>query len=229
VRVSKYLVAAIAVALLMFAGHTSAGITTYTDRAAFDAALGNVTADINVHDEDFNSITVDTSFHSTGLNFNGFDAIGQGDLTSTGNIIDAPDPNQISTGKQSINGSSYLRGYHLDNSTTRHFRLTFDGPAIAWASDIDDIEQGSSDLQLSTGETIDLQTSSDFIGVIADTNTPFAWVQSIGGTSGAGDAVGYDNMTTALLIPEPASLMALVAATGILVTRRRRTDEPIAG
>jgi len=215
---SRYCIVAAVVVCALIGTHAEAAVTVYTDRTDFlnDVAL---LSGVNVLHEDFNGFTSDTPFQGTTLALNGFDVSGIGTAGTTFNLIDVSPFG--SSGKQDIDGTTYLRGHHNEN--TRYYQMDFPVPALAWGGDIADVEQAGTNLLIDGITTLDLTdtgaSGQQFIGVISD--TPFSSLRAVGGGSG-GDAVGIDNVVT--VVPEPTTI-ALAALGALALLRQRRRGE----
>jgi hypothetical protein len=194
-----------------------AAITTYTDRALFEAALTGLNPSYERFDENLNGFSSDVSFHSSSLALNGFSIAGFGASSSTINLVDTS-PFE-SSGKQSFDTSSYLRLHHFES--TRGYTVTFSPGALAWGADVVDTERASSNLNLSDGTTLDFPTTgasnTSFIGFISDQQI-FS-MTSVGGVTG--DAIGIDNVTT-VLVPEPSSAGIFVGSIALVMLLRRQ-------
>jgi hypothetical protein len=193
------------------------GITSYTDRAVFEAALAGLDPSYDQFDENLDNSVADQSFQSSPVALHGFSIEGFGASSTTINIIDVS-PFE-SSGKQSFDTSPYLRVHHFESS--RGYTITFAPGAFAWGADVVDVERGNSNLLLSDGSTLDFASdgarSKNFIGFISDQEI-FS-MTSVGGVTG--DAIGLDNMTT-ILVPEPASAALLLGLLSSFAIFKRR-------
>lgn len=213
----RIVTAGVVVICAAMASHASAGVTVYTDRSAFLSAVAGLPGHPDTYIEDFNEFNADSAtFYTNPLALNGFSAQAFGTVTTSANLVDASP--FASSGKQDIDGTAYLRGQH-QILPAMYYQLDFTYPSIAWGADVADVEQSGTNLQLSTGQVLDLAVTGasgqQFIGVISD--TPFTSVTAIGG--GGGDTVGLDNIVT-VAVPEPATLaIGLVTGMGLLLRR----------
>lgn len=213
----------IAAAMVLVGGAAQAAtLTTFDDRALFDAATTTST-------EDFESFIRDTSFLYTTLDIGPFtvtnNAAVDPDLDDY-NFIDVP-PQAFST--LPPDASTHLVGGLFDGDT---IVLTFDSPITAFGADFRGFVPSSQFSQFEiAGQTLDSPRASGFptlfFGVISD--SPFSTVTVRGLGFPIGDSFGMDNVAygsaSPAAIPVPATLPLLalaLAAIGGLATARRR-------
>ena len=183
-------VTGLVVAGIVFAMGSSAGaatITSFTDRATFNTAVG-----IPLTLETFNSFGVETSFNITPLDVGDFTLSILGTTPfNNKNFIDIPPP-QIS--QFDVDGSTIA---NVTTTDTNSFEISFDSAITAFGADFASFNDGSvrSEIILA-GETISPSVVGNldvrFIGFISD--TPFLTVRfdSVGGVR---DGYGLDNVS----------------------------------
>jgi len=193
---------------------SSASITTFANRALFEAALLDLSSEYERFDEDLNAFSVDTSFQGISLPLNGFSIAGTGASTTANKIDSAPFE---ASGKQQIDNTPFLRAQHQTSGAASNYSITFERATFAWGADIDDVEQGTTSLLLSDGSVLDL--NNGFVGFVSTVG--LTSMASNGG--GTGDSVGIDNITL-VAVPEPAASAAIVGfcVLGLLARRRGR-------
>lgn len=209
-------VAALPILLGLLAAESSAAITVYNNRSNFETALASMSASTQRFDENFGSFTVDTDYATQSIALSGFSIESFGNSDAARFKIDAP----ALTAKQEIDGTAYLAGNH--QGTSRGYRFVFGALTLAWGGDFSDIENGTTGLALSDGTNLDLPnvglSNTGFIGFIS--NVGITSLTSVGG--GTGDQVGWDNVTTVSVVPEPSSALILgLGALGLVALRRR--------
>ena len=188
--------------------HATASLTIYTDRTAWENAVGNI-----FMTENFNSVTPFDL--SDGLNDVGlFDifVVGTANLTFPNSIID---PN-ITPNSLNIDGTTFLRGASLPASFPT---LIFSDPIIGFGADwTSPTSAGMLTLQI-LGDVVEFDVHAPlggFLGVVSDTLfTEVAMPAENAFTEG----YGMDNVSFA--IPAPGAL-AFIALAGLMGTRRRR-------
>jgi hypothetical protein len=227
---------ALAHLLLSFGIASSAGaaIMSYTDRTDWNDAVGG---DLFV--EDFDDITMDTPFSSSGVDVGPF-TIQQGGgnpVLPDVNLIDAS-PFSFS-GNEDVNGSTYALGYVNSTAgtvaTSTFIAMLFDVPVAAWGADFANANNtlGIDLYLIPTGaagmnDWIFYDASAagtGFFGFADNSGELYAGVAIVAGgvdVGGSGERFGFDNVSGAT-IPEPgtAALLAL-GLGGLAVAGRRR-------
>lgn len=211
----KYLAAA---AVLVAATPGLATVTSFTDRAGFEAAAGTLVT------QDFNGVAADTSFNNQTRAFAGFTVRGDDPLNQAGgnNYIDVPPLNDaLSPANFSVDGTTLLNAVVFPNSTSVTF--TFNRAITAVGFDTRRMQNLPTLMQIGVaGETIIPGVLPFFLGFVSD--TPFTTL-TFSGQAGAqfGDSFSIDNFSfSANAVPEPASWAMLIAGFGLVGASGRR-------
>jgi hypothetical protein len=206
-----YLVALILVLSTAGVGH--AAPTTFSDRTAWEAAIGAPT-DIFV---DFNEFDQDTGYEGIPLDLGPFSISVQGTPIDGRHMIDvAPFFNT------SVDGTPYADVFINRGLTSR---ITFDTPVLAWGFDI--FAAGRTDFPL----FMDLETTSGtqsvslieptslvFFGVVMD---PIEAISSITFRNATNDGFGLDNIAAASVpVPEPSTGLLLGLGLAFFAARK---------
>jgi hypothetical protein len=204
--------------LLLVSQPSKAGITTYTDRAAWLAALGSPLSD----SENFETFASDASFQAGPVNLSGFTLgqVGPGDFR---NLIEV-DPFQFNDNNGTAHASMYV-----DFGVTQ-VELTADAPMRAFGADF----SGSGGAELvnvslfTSGATLPLRdvpevpNTAEFWGYIATGVDVSHRLRFAGRTNlGGGEGFGMDNVGL-VVVPEPSTAAVSVAIGVALAVRRRR-------
>ena len=205
-----------AFALTLVCGHASAAtITSYTDRALFEAALTGA-----VEIEDFSSVAADDSFAAGSAAVGGLTVSAEGDGFGLYNLIDVP----AVFPEVDLNGTTVLNFFTLDGANAS---ISFDEPVFAFGADFFNFNDDFLRTQIGVlGQLIAPPPSDDdtptFFGILSP--EAFDRVDFVGL---ANDVFGVDNVTTAdspSVVPLPASFPMLIVGLGglLLIQRRRR-------
>ena len=164
-------------------------LTTFTDRASWEAAVGN-----NFSIETFDSVTTDQRFDTTKV---------VGDLTLEGDdgsgnelVIDAQ---PLQTTSFDINGSTQVQGRTDSAGTNDFFTIDFASPMLAFGATFDDVSDvGISEMIMSSSgvesNRVDIPDNGNgqsFFGFVADEE--FTTIQFDPSSSG-GDNFGMDDV-----------------------------------
>ncbi|MEM8637485.1 MAG: PEP-CTERM sorting domain-containing protein [Cyanobacteria bacterium P01_G01_bin.54] len=215
IKRSVLILALVAAGGALHSGSAEALVTTYTDRAAFQAAAGTTVL------EDFNSFTEDASFAGGGV-------LDVGDFTLSGtspfpafNLVDVPPDNTISAFR--IDGTPFVSTI---TNTVDSFTIEFESEISAFGAEFNYISDDSLSRVRTTSVDLGLGEPSieipflqpGFFGFVSDTK-----FSSLTFTSNTGDTWSLDNVEYAVAeVPEPGMLVCL-AALGLLgvVTRKQ--------
>jgi hypothetical protein len=187
--------------------YASATVTTFTDRAFWEAEIGG-SPDYLV---DFNEMSVDTFFLDTP-----FDA---GPFSLTANM----------EGEDYIDTAPFHPNFAIDGTPHVHASL---GPAgsgelvemdmevgvWAWGADFSEIDYGGMEMVLTTDvgtETISGPDQNGFFGLIMSSSETLLKIEFVG--LGTGEDFGMDNVA----LPEPTTLSLLTLGCMPLLRRRR--------
>ena len=206
----RSLQAALAAALTLGSvGGASAAITTFTDRGAFQAALGGFSI------ENFNSVVGEPSFQSSPLIVGSLTLQGFGTQFDR-NFIDQP-PQQFSV--FDIDGTTNVNAVTADGGTGG-FTITFASAVTGFGADFAAFQDFVLRSQIVIGSDI-VQPAINggnvvqFLGYTS--TTPFTSVRFEG--VGAADGFAFDNVTfggVAAAVPEPATwAMMLIGFAGL--------------
>ncbi|MGG7566067.1 VPLPA-CTERM sorting domain-containing protein [Rhodovulum sp. DZ06] len=211
----RLILAAAALAALTATPALSASFTTFTDRAAFEAAVG---AGLTV--ETFDSVLVDTSFGGGGSATVG--AVTMSATLDIGgyNMIDAPSV----TAEVNVNGTTALNVGTLGSDTAT---MSFASSIFAFGADFFNFNDGVQRTRIEVGADVLLPPvtpsyTPTFFGFISD-----AAFSSLQFTALQSDAYGIDNVSFATAtsdVPVPAAapmLLAGIAGLGLLRRRAR--------
>ncbi len=194
---------------LMLAGQASAVTIKYTDRSAWEAALGSAT----IMTEDFDSITAaNITSGTTSIGMLSIEAVNAGGLTK---IDDG-------TGVRNINGSNYLQ-LITDDDPVRSAILHLPDSAFAWGMDYN--QYGSGDQTYVTfsdivADTVGPHGASAFVGYISDIE--FNEIQFTDPHPSLA-IIGMDNFSfVESAVPEPATLALMGLGLAGIGFRRRR-------
>lgn len=197
----------------------SADIITFTDRAAWEAAVDAITlVDFNAETSD-HFIDPDSPFFGSAFDAGPF-TITEIGSQGTGTKIDAP---PVFTDLD-IDGTSLLLS-SLQALTSRVTVLTYDAPIVAWAADVRSRFGGEEVNYDFVGaglfsDPVGLTTS--FFGMLS-TDQSFSVISM---NSNFASSFGFDNIASAtslVRVPEPSTLSLFGAALlGFGLVRRRR-------
>ena len=217
----RFLIIVTVVAL--FAAGASAAVTTFTDRAAWEAAIGD-SPDILV---DFDGVTVDTSFVGTPFDAGPFSLVGSSDVYD---FIDAA-PFEGVEGEWAIDGTTYALS-EVSLADADEFEMTFDTLVTAWGADFSKVDFGGLDLVLTSDvgtTTVSVPTipATGFFGFVTSPPESISSITFVARSEG--EAFGMDNVALFPGTPIPtvsewglAVMTLLVLTAGTLVFARRR-------
>ena len=221
--IGKSAAVAVCLSALQFADGkmVDAGIVTYSDRAAWEAAVSGITT------IDFNNVTTDV-FLEPAFGGGPFDA-GPFVITETGtqdigSQIDAPPVSPVNV---DIDGSTYLLSQLqgvISGPPTRETTLTYDSPIVGWGADVR-ARFGGEEVRydfIGAGQVSDpVGTSVTFFGMVSTVG--FSEIRM---TSNFASSFGFDNISSAQFssIPEPSALGVFAAAFAWGGLRRRRRN-----
>ncbi|WP_293155107.1 hypothetical protein [Okeania sp. SIO2C9] len=176
----------------------AANFTTFTDRAAWEAAVGSFS------EEDFNDFTEDTSFNGSSLDV--------GDFTLINDLFQIPTANFINTSFTVIDGTPNVDVVAFPSSFSR-VELNFDSPITAFGADFQSVSEGNFTTQFVIGsDTIDIpDTPLGFFGFVSDMS--FSEMLLEGPiVEGFVDRLRFDNVVyEQASTPEPVSVLGLLA------------------
>ena len=222
---------AAAAAVFGFAGIVSqaaAQVTTHNNRVAWQAAAAPNGG------EDFNSFVADATFQNVAVPI------------SNGSVLGEPGSNGGETNKIDVLPAELLATYIIDNSplllgdvvSSQKITIAFTTPVTAWGADFKGISDGGPTVRDTRISVYD--NSNNLLGsVLTSSSNSGVDLQFYGFTLGAGqsasrlelrnlttsnDVFGLDN-SQFTLVPEPSSALAVAAATGALLIRRRRLGQ----
>ncbi|MCJ8318038.1 MAG: PEP-CTERM sorting domain-containing protein [Colwellia sp.] len=184
----------------------NAGLITFSDRTAFELALGTSQT------EDFDSFVADTSFHPSSIDLDDFSIVVTGnDVRANYNIIDAP---ALVSSESDVNGSAHMRVF---TNINKDLLFTFDYPTFGFGVDIASLNDGNRTRILIDGvDAILAINPGDFFGVISTEAFTSVTFQGI-----INDVYGIDNVTySGVQVPEPSTLAIFALGMIGLVSRR---------
>ena len=152
-------------------------LTTFTDREAWESSVSG-----DFSEENFNSITEDTTFNGVNLD------IGELTLNGIGNRqkIDVP---TFDVPAFSVDGTAMILG---QTDSISSFVIRFDFPITAFGADFDDItSQGATQLSAGSNSVGTIPANTQFFGFIADES--FISL-TFGSSNGDFDGFGLDNL-----------------------------------
>lgn len=198
-----------------------AEIVTFSDRAAWEAAVSGITT------IDFNDITTDV-FIEPAFGGGPFDA-GPFVITETGtqDIGTQIDAVPFSGANVDVDGTTYLLSQLqgvISPPPTRETTLTYDSSIVGWGADVRSRfggEQVRYDF-IGAGQVSDpVETSTTFFGMVSTVG--FTEIRM---TSNFASSFGFDNISSAQFssIPEPSALGMLASAFALGGLRRRRRN-----
>jgi MYXO-CTERM domain-containing protein len=217
------LLALLLLVVLFASGPAGAVPTTFTDRSAWETAVGPAILFL----EDFNGVASDTSFSTSPVDVGAFTIEQFGGLPlASSNLIDV---SPFIAPSQTVNGSTFVRGFvNSDNSQALQtfIRITFDVPVFAWGADFfsPDSDEGLEFLLIDqqSGQTlVSGPTADGFFGFVdpAELYTQLVILPRIRTTGG--ELFGMDDATGAQIPePTPGSLVAL-GLVALAASRRR--------
>jgi hypothetical protein len=202
----SFTLAALMTLMVGFAFQADAGFLIFSDRAAWQAALGSG-AGLAYN---FNGLTHDVSFATSAFNFGPFSLSARGALPPDGTdkvFADSPS-------NQTVNGSPFASMF-LDS--TRSVDLDFTNPALAFGADFlgnamnfGVFLHGSSSPIIVQGPTSD----RGYFGLIS--TDPIDRIEFLySGPEGSSTTVNFDDVGLASATPAPSTLMML--ATGAIM------------
>jgi hypothetical protein len=198
--------------LTLAVGAAPAGVVTYTNQAAWQAAAGGSVV------ETFEGIPA-ASAPITGTTF----------VTPSFNIVVPTNHGGIFIGSPGITGARAFRGdaHGIGNGNPEYIDLTFARPITAFGADWRQDDGSGATLYLNTGDTASFAFANFnpfFFGLVSD--TPFTSLRITGGPTGSPAFFFMDNVRTgARAVPEPFSIAVfggLVAVGGLAARRRMR-------
>lgn len=202
------------VILLAVVSAAKAGVVVFTDRSAWEAAVGRP-PEIS---DDYDDITADVYLNTSP---------DRGSYVpwssyATGSRLDTYPPSVYA--ECNVDGTDFLLAFIRNDSFPEHVVFTFDRPVISWGVDLNPGDYNSKQIDFTTDagdsgfyNTPSVARQTEFRGFV--TTAPFTSVDFTV-TSGF-TAQGWDNFA-AHLIPEPAAV-SLLALSGLgLLLRRRR-------
>jgi len=152
-------------------------LTTFSDRAAWESALSG-----DFSEENFNSVTEDTTFNGVNLD------IGEFTLNGIGNrqTIDVP---AFDVPSFSVDGTPMILG---QTDSISSFVVKFDFPITAFGADFDDItSRGATQLSADSNVVGTIPLNTQFFGFIADES----FISVVFGSSNDDfDGFGLDNL-----------------------------------
>lgn len=152
-------------------------LTTFSDRAAWESALSG-----DFSEENFNSVTVDTTFNGVNLDIGDFTLNGIGNRQT----IDVP---AFDVPSFSVDGTPMILG---QTDSLSSFVVKFDFPVTAFGGNFDDItSQGATQLSADSNVVGTIPLNSQFFGFIADES--FISI-TFGSSNGDFDGFGLDNL-----------------------------------
>lgn len=223
-RTVQWAVACVAV-LVATAGQVQAGLITFTNRAAWESAVGSFTT------ERFNSITADTYFQGTSLSFPDLTLLHLGNGTA---LVDAQ-PYESNPGLADIDGTPRVNLNGIGQSAT--VSILFNSPVSAVGFDTVNYDVDNDFVQAYVGSTLvgnfpPFRDQAGFLGVLEtsgnlitriDITTPFA------NTYNAFDNVSFGTSQIST-VPEPSSIAVFgigACVAGVGVARRRRREKQV--
>ena len=191
----------------------TASVTTFTDRASFEAASGQLIS------ENFNSITAETSFRSSSLDLGDFSLSMSGSVSSSSqrNFIDIPPlsfPNFFN-----VDNTSHVNVL-LNQSSS--LLLNFDIPIFEFGADFSNLQDDEYRIIINiAGETITPSIGDDGVRFLGfKSNAVFSTVEFESVFENDGFAI--DNLSYSA-IPIPAGVWLFGSAlAGLGVLRRRK-------
>lgn len=207
----------LAVVVLACGQAAQAQVTTYSDRAAWNAAAGAVTLT-----ENFNSFVTDTTFQGAVvplLNMTITEANGS-PFNNPVNFVDVFPFEE--DGKRSIDGTAYVLGEVVENGTT--IRISFTSPVTGWGADfvshdgatvIDVFDQFDNLI----GTTAQVGAETTFYGFLLGPGQSAARIE-LRFASITNDLFGMDNLSfvDASAPPDPVSLTEDLAVSVTAMT-----------
>lgn len=207
---AKFLLSS-AIALGCFASQAHSAVTVYTDRAAWEAAVGGTFSEQN-----FNSFTTGTSYQTVPVN------VGDFSVSMTGSDFGfiwhniGPD----STGNN-VNGTPQINAATGDVGGTT---LAFTSAIYAFGGNWAGISDGrTTSLDIDGTDFAIPNLNGGFWGVVSDAPFSSSFLQL---TAGAADGFGLDNVVyaNAATVSTPGTMAAAAVALGLLVGLRRRQE-----
>ena len=211
--------------LFFVSGAAQGAVSTFTSKAAFDAAIGGLAA---VQRVDFDAVPSGTTFLS---------GAGTGGLTFTYSIA-GPSTLQVSSTFGTTSGSNYLgldnpdTAFYLGDSVTINFNRTVNAVGLyviagsdAQAGDVQLSIANGSVFNAAVADTLVSDGQAFYIGLIeSDVDLGFTSA-TLTGTDipGAFLAFTVDDITSAVsAVPEPESWLLLLTGLGAVFARARR-------
>lgn len=189
----------------------SATLTVYTDRSAWEAAVGG-----SFSLQNFNTFTTPSSYESSPVSLGGFSVSVAGE--TFGSVWHNVGP---SSSGNDVNGSPQI---NAATGSTGGTTLAFDSAISAFGADWNGISDNRvTSINVNGVDVAIPALLGGFWGFVSD--TPFASTL-LSLTSGPADGFGIDNVVYAgqsTAVPEPGTLAIMaLGLVGLGVTRRRR-------
>jgi hypothetical protein len=212
-----------AAALLALATTASAAVISYSDRTAWNTAVGPTTT------ETFNGIAADISFISPASATVGIMTF-SGGAGVNGDVTQKVDASPFAFGGFYSNGTTYVLGDILENT----LRIDFSGGVAAWGGDFIGIADDGRAARIDVFDAADVLLGSITVPTAAGAqNARFIGFELTAGgladhlvfvhTAGGNDVFGIDNVGLPQAVSEPGTVALLgLALAGLGFSRRRK-------